>query len=96
MVEFRLYYDDTGKVMCYTCDNLPGNNYIVVDPQTYAEGRTDLRIVDGEIKRASDFVVISKLVQSTNGIECNYEDVCIIDDTGGKKWKIETYEFRNS
>jgi hypothetical protein len=95
MVEFRLYYDDTGKVICYTCEQLPGDNYIVIDTQTYAEGRPDLRIVNGEIRRASDFVVVSKLVESSTGIECNYDDVCIIDDTGGKKWKTETYEFRN-
>ena len=24
--EFRLYYDDSGKVICYTCEKLPGDN----------------------------------------------------------------------
>ena len=28
--EFRLYYDESGKVICYTCEKLPGN-YIVID-----------------------------------------------------------------
>ncbi len=95
MVEFRVYYDDNGKVICYTCDNLPGDNYIVIDSHVYAEGRMDIRVIDGELKRSTDFVVISKLVESTIGIECDQEDVCIIVESGGKKWKAETYEFRN-
>ena len=28
--EFRLYYDDTGRVICYTCEKLPGK-YIVIE-----------------------------------------------------------------
>ena len=26
MFEFRLYYDENGKVLCYTCEELPGEN----------------------------------------------------------------------
>ena len=97
MVEFRLYYDDTGKVICYTCDNLPGDNYILVDPQTYAEGRTDLRIVDKEIKRSNEFIFISKLVESLDGIKCNSEDVCVIDNSDDSKtWKLEVNEYRQN
>jgi hypothetical protein len=28
--EFRLYYDDKGNVICYSCEKLEGN-YIVID-----------------------------------------------------------------
>ena len=31
--EFRLYYDDKGSVITYTCDKIPGN-YIVIDAKT--------------------------------------------------------------
>jgi hypothetical protein len=35
--EFRLYYDEKGNVICYTCEKLEGN-YVIIDAQTFAEG----------------------------------------------------------
>jgi hypothetical protein len=46
--EFRLYYNETGKVICYTCEKLDGN-YIVIDASIYAAGRPDVRVIDGKI-----------------------------------------------
>lgn len=96
MFEFRLYYDDTGKVICYTSDNsVPGDNYIVIDAQTYAESRPDIRIVEGKIKRQSDFVVVSKMVESTTGVSCEPNDICIISDNG-TYWEPKVMEYVNS
>lgn len=95
--EFRLYYDDKGKVVTYTCDKLEGN-YIVIDAQTYAEGRPDVRVLDGKIVRISNNAVVSKLVPSNEGQLCAKDDLSIIITTKDKNiekqyWKLKTYEL---
>lgn len=94
--EFRLYYDDAGKVICYTCEKLEGN-YIVIDSTTYAQARPDIRIIDGKISTVSNHCIVSKLMPHlTQGIVCEEEDVSIVssDDTGITKWKLNTYELK--
>ena len=59
--EFRLYYDDTGHVVCYTCEKLEGN-YIVIDAMTFAESRPDIRVVEGKITTAQEGGFVSKLM----------------------------------
>lgn len=96
MVEFRLYYDDTGKVICYTCDKLPNNdNYIVIDKETYAATNPNVRVIDGKIVPETSMVFVSRLVESDVGVCCEPDDICIIVEQG-THWKMETYEFRNS
>ena len=95
--EFRLYYDDKGKVVTYTCDKLPGN-YIVIDALTFAEARPDLRIIDGKISRVQPNAVVYKLMPSEEGVTCADEDLSIIvsEDYTGKttKWKLNCYELQ--
>ena len=95
--EFRLYYDDTGRVICYTCEKLPGK-YIVVDKDTFAEGRPDIRVVDGKVSKAKQRAVVSKLVKSNEGKACATEDISIVvnaEEYTGKItfWKLETNEY---
>lgn len=94
--EFRLYYDDKGKVVCYTCEKLEGN-YIVIDARTYAESRPDLRIIDGKISTVQPSAVVYKLMPGDVGIECAVEDISIIPDSDYKgktqKWKLNIYEL---
>ena len=95
--EFRLYYDDKGKVVTYTCDKLPGN-YIVIDAKTYAEARQDLRIIDGKISTALPNQVVYKLMPNDiEGKRCSSQDISIVvdDDFEGEttKWKLENYEL---
>jgi len=52
-VEFRLYYDDNGSVLFYTCEK-PEGKYIVIDSLVYAACRMDIKIVDGNIILVSD------------------------------------------
>jgi hypothetical protein len=96
--EFRLYYDEKGKILFYTSEK-PEGNYIVIDALTYAEGRPDLRVVDGRISTVNQGSVVSKLVQDkSEGVECSIEDVSIIVPKKCKvkkiKWKLQTYELR--
>lgn len=95
MVEFRLYYDDNGRVLCYTCDKLESGNFLVIDAQTYAECRFDLKIIDEKIIDVNKSTVL-KLVPSSNGITCALEDNAIIVDetyTGNViNWDLKIYE----
>lgn len=87
--EFRLYYDDKGIPICYTCEKLEGT-YVVIDATTFAEARPDVRVVDGKLVKASSGAVISKLYPSTEGVLCEYEDISIITETDGQYWKLKT------
>jgi hypothetical protein len=94
--EFRLYYDDKGKVLFYTCDK-PEGNYIVIDANTFAQGRPDIRVVDGKIASVDSGAVVSKLILNIEGISCASEDISIVvDETYDgetNKWKLITYEL---
>lgn len=94
--EFRLYYDDAGKVICYTCEKLEGN-YIVIDATTYAQSRPDVRIIDGKISTVSNHCIVSKLMpHPTQGMSCEEEDVSIVSlaNEGITTWKLNTYELK--
>jgi len=94
--EFRLYDDDKGKVLFYSCEKLEGN-YIVIDAETYAIGRPDLRVIDGKISTAVASAVVSKLMPSDDGITCAEEDISIVVGKNYKgkivNWKLNTYEL---
>lgn len=96
--EFRLYYDEKGNVLFYTCEK-PEGNYVVVDALTYAQARPDLRVVDGRLSTVTQGSVVSKLVKSIDdGIDCYEEDISIVVSTDDRvkktKWKLKTYELR--
>jgi len=96
--EFRLYYDANGAVICYTGDKSMTGNYIVIDAQTFATARADIRVIDGRISTASPKSVVYKLMPDKDeGVECMAEDVSIIADIAydGKttKWKLNIYEL---
>ena len=87
--EFRLYYDDRGSVVCYTCEKLEGD-YVVIDALTFAEARPDVKVLDGRVIRAGTGAVISRLVPDKTGILCEVEDVSIITKTDGQYWNLKT------
>lgn len=95
--EFRLYYEeDTGKVICYTCENLEGK-YLVIDALTYAQARPDVRVINGKISTVQNHCVVSKLMpNSDEGQSCEAEDISIVtlDTDNIVKWKLNTYELK--
>lgn len=95
--EFRLYYNDDGSIICYSCENLEGN-YIVIDTQTYAECRQNIKVVDGKIETVKPLILVQKLAESTQGTRCAIEDINIVvsDDYNGKttNWEMKKYEFK--
>jgi hypothetical protein len=93
--EFRLYYDDRGNVLFYTCEK-PEGKYVVIDADTYAQGRPDIKVVDGKVAGAIHGSVVSKLVYDDNGTTCASEDISVIVDSSYDnitKWKLKTYEL---
>ena len=97
MVEYRLYYDDKGNVICYTNEKLEGN-YIIIDAQTHAEARMDLKVLEGRIVRSIEGTVVTRLVPSMFGTRCAAEDISIVvpdDYLGGVVWwQTEQYEYK--
>ena len=95
--EFRLYYDEKGHVVTYTCEKLEGN-YIVIDALTFAQARPDVRVIDGKISTVQPAMVITKLMPDDNGIMCAEEDVSIVVQPNHKgkiqKWNLNIYELR--
>lgn len=93
--EFRLYYDANGKVVCYSCSPLDtDNSYIVIDAQTYAEGRPEVIIVNSKITKPNMISNTLKLVPSSNGIGCATDDISIVTSTGKtQNWKLKINEF---
>lgn len=87
--EFRLYYDERGNVLFYTCEK-PEGDYIVIDTQTYAEARPDIKVVDGKIVRGGASTISSRLHRSIEGTLCEVEDVSIITEAAGQYWKLKT------
>ena len=93
--EFRLYYDDAGTIICYTCEKLEGN-YIVINAQTYAEGRHDVRVVNGKIVTNFSNAVVIRFTKDIEGTLCSVEDMSIIvdnDDVEKQYWKLKVYEL---
>lgn len=94
--EFRLYYDEHGKVICYTGDKSIEGNYIVIDAMTFAEARPDVRVIDGKVLRYKAEAVVHKLMPNhTEGISCSIDDVSIVVKLSEPhtKWKLNTYEL---
>jgi len=95
--EFRLYYSEDGSIITYSCEEIEGN-YIVIDAETFAIGRQDIKIMDGKIQVMEPTFIVTKLVEADNGISCAAEDISIpvSDDHEGdsKKWEIKQDEFK--
>jgi hypothetical protein len=94
--ELRLYYDEQGCVICYSGQQLEGN-YVIVDDQTFAEGRYDLRVFDGKLIKNSTHATIVRLTPSISGTLCATEDLSVIvsdqDEVEKQYWKLTVYEF---
>jgi hypothetical protein len=89
-LEFRLYYDAEGNPVTYTSEDLPGD-YLVVDQDTYAQGRYDIRIIDEEIVPLSDFVSYNKMIPSEDGTACHTNNALLIEPESTAFWSTKTY-----
>ena len=92
-LEFRLYYNEEGVVICYTSEKLPGN-YLIITPEQFAEARPDVKIVDGKIVQTNKQSHIFKYTKNElDGIATSKYDINILSTQESVFWKIETYEI---
>ena len=91
MVEYRLYYDDNGSVVCYTTEALEGK-FIFIDKMSYATARHDVRVVDNKLIRLTAGSHILKLIPSTEGAPCHKENILVIDDNDPQHWDLTVYD----
>lgn len=94
-VEFRLYYKDDGSVDFYTCEK-PEGKYIIIDKNTFAEMRYDIKVVDGQIKKIIPGMTYSKLKPDDEGQSTAKTDVSVVvnsDYADQQKWKLHTHEL---
>lgn len=90
--EFRVYYDvDTGKVLSYAMEDLPGT-YIVVDTETFHRNRYDWLVKEGKL--VPPIPAVGKLCPSEDGTPCFSDDITIVSSLGSNTiyWKQHTYE----
>lgn len=91
--QLRLYYDSTGSVTTYTCENLDGN-YIVVSPEVYSQARMDIKVVDGEIVYPANKLIIGKLVKKISGTtKTSKYDINVLVDNDCNYWSYEQREI---
>lgn len=94
-VEFRLYYKDDGSVDFYTCDK-PDGKFILIDKNTFAEMRYDIKVVDGKIVKVVPGMTVSKLKPDDEGQSTAKTDISVVvnsDYTDQQKWKLHTHEL---
>jgi len=92
---YRLYYGDDGAPIMYSMEDGP-DNYIDVDPQTYAIAPFNVRVVDNKLTYIRPKTAIKKLQPAiADGVACDPRDVCVIVDPGQPhtKWTIVNNEI---
>ncbi len=92
-IEYRVYYDETGKVITYTIENIPGK-YLVITREQYAEARPDAMVRDGKLIKTNVVTHIWKLEKSSQGTQCSKYDISIIVDHEGDFWEMKPYEIK--
>jgi hypothetical protein len=87
-VEYRVYYNDSGKILFYTTEK-PDGDYLIINYQEYAKGRYDLRVVKNQLVEPK--LGTRKLVPGASGTITEVSDITIIATTG-QQWQVKEYE----
>jgi hypothetical protein len=89
--EFRLYYDNTGNVLYYSMEDLPGT-FLVIDRITFDQQRFDIRVKDGKIVKLNH-PASWKLAPADAGTACHPQDITIVVDNNAENkqhWEVKT------
>jgi hypothetical protein len=91
---YRLYYNDQGRPLFYTTQELIGN-YIELDVETWSRSAFNVQVIDGKLITIVPPVIVTKLVPSTDGVSCHPQDVCIVvnDNCLHQKWSLTINEI---
>ena len=92
IIEYRLYYDETGNVTCITNENLPGN-YIRISKEIYDRASyKSLRVVGGKLTRVKNHTTDDfMLVRSSKGYTSVKGHASIL--TSSTNLETQTYGF---
>ncbi len=74
--KFRLYYNDQGRPIVYTMEELEGN-YIEVDRLTYLEASMNVRVLDNKLIKINT-TTFKKLMPAAAGTPCYPDNVAIV------------------
>lgn len=86
---FKLYYNEQGRPIVYTMEQLPGN-YIEVDQETYLASSMNVQVINGKIKVIEPDQYFPKLRSSDTGTCCDLRDICVVVDQSQPhtKWSV--------
>lgn len=90
---FRLYYDDTGRPLSYSMEDLPGN-YIDITAEEFARSSFRVQVIDNKLVHILPKKIISKLVPAESGTCCLKNNVSIVVDSTQPHtyWSLQTNE----
>lgn len=95
MLEYKVYYDNSGNIITYTTEKLEGN-YLVITWQEYIECRFDAKIINSKLVKLNPKKTISKFTKSSSGTKCSSYDINILvddDDDGYIYWDLVVHEL---
>ncbi len=75
--EFRVYYDDQGRVTCYSMEDLPGD-YIVIDRVIFEQCRMDLKVKDGCLIRITHDASWRLAPTEASDTACHPDDITVV------------------
>lgn len=75
--KFKLYYDERGKPIVYTMEDLKGN-YIEVDQETYLIASMNVRVQDNKLVKIDSVQSFNKLIPSSQGTPCHPNNVAVV------------------
>jgi hypothetical protein len=96
-LEFRIYYNDQGDIICYSMEDIPGN-YIVTDQHTFNQFRTDLKVRDGKLIKITQSASWKLVPSESAEYACAASDITVVvpqDYNNKKYWKVETTHEEN-
>lgn len=92
-VTYRLYYDDQGRPIVYSMEQLPGN-YIEICREDYVTGSHAVRVVKGRLVHLG-LKTSEKLIPSDSGTPCYPTDVSIVDSRSTAYWSKHFYDDKD-
>lgn len=73
---YRLYYDENGRALFYSMEDIPGN-YIEITQEQYAASDPMVRVINGKIVPIKRYST-GKLTPSDTGTPCHPDNVAIV------------------
>jgi hypothetical protein len=90
----RLYYDDQGRPLFYSVNDLPGT-YLDVDVRTFMSASMQVRVQAGKLIKLDRYWHVNKLVPDPeSGTCCDPTDASVVVDATQphQRWRLQSGE----